>query len=76
MNSQDLIDFLRNELNVEEPIDPGTPLFSSGLLDSADMLNVIGFVEERARIEVPASEVTLENFDTPERIASYVDARR
>ncbi|MBC8064194.1 MAG: acyl carrier protein [Chlorobia bacterium] len=76
MNSQDLIDFLRNELNVEAPIDPGTLLFSTGLLDSVAMLNVIGFVEERAKIEVPASDVTLENFDTPERIATYVDARR
>lgn len=75
MNSQDLIDFLRNELHVAEPIDPGTPLFSTGLLDSVAMLSVIGFVEERARIEVSASDVTLENFDTPERIATYVDAR-
>ena len=75
MNCQDLIDYLRNELHVEEPIAPGTLLFSTGLLDSVAMLNVIGFVEERARIEVPASDVTLENFDSPERIASYVDAR-
>jgi acyl carrier protein len=76
MNSQDLIDFLRNELHVDEAIDPGTPLFSSGLLDSVAMLNVIAFVEERARIEVSAGDVTLENFDTPERITAYVSARR
>lgn len=76
MNIQDLIDFLRNELHVEEPIAPGTPLFSTGLLDSVAMLSVIGFVEERARIEVSAGDVTLENFDTAERIVSYVDARR
>jgi acyl carrier protein len=76
LNTQDLIDFLQNELNVEEPIDPGTPLFSTGLLDSVAMLNVIGFVEERAKIEVSAGDVTLDNFDTPQRIATYVDARR
>ncbi|MCC2633690.1 MAG: phosphopantetheine-containing protein [Ramlibacter sp.] len=76
MNSQDLIDFLRNELHVEEPLDPGTPLFSTGLLDSVAMLNVIAFVEERAKITVSAGDVTLENFDTPERIATYVDAHR
>lgn len=76
MNSQDLIDFLRNELHVEEPMDAATALFSTGLLDSVAMLSVIAFVEERAGIEVPAGDVTLENFDTPERIATYVDARR
>jgi acyl carrier protein len=75
MNSQDLIDYLRNELHLEEPLDPGTALFSTGLLDSVAMLNVIGFVEERAGIEVPATDVTLENFDTPERIVTYVGSR-
>jgi acyl carrier protein len=74
--SQDVINFLQNVLNVEEPIDADTALFSTGLLDSVAMLNVIGFVEERAKIEVSAGDVTLENFDTPQRIAAYVDACR
>lgn len=73
---RDVIDFLRNVLNIEEPIDGDTALFSTGLLDSVAMLNVIGFVEERAKIEVSAGDVTLENFDTPQRIADYVEARR
>ncbi len=76
MTSQDVIDFVRNDLNVEEPVDGETPLFSTGLLDSVAMLNVIGFVEQRAAIEVSAADVTLENFDTAQRIAAYVDARR
>lgn len=76
MHTQDLIDFLRNELHVDEPVEAGTALFSTGLLDSVAMLSVIAFVEERARIEVSAGDVTLENFDTPERIAAYVEARR
>ena len=71
MNIQDLIDFLRNELQIEEPIEPGTPLFSTGLLDSVAMLSLIAFVEERTKVEVSASDVTLENFDTPERIVAY-----
>lgn len=76
LNSQDVIHFLRDVLTIDEPVDEGTPLFSTGLLDSVAMLNVIEFVEQRAKIEVSAGDVTLENFDTPQRIAAYVDAAR
>lgn len=76
LSSHDVIDFLRDGLNLDEPVEAETPLFSTGLLDSVAMLNVIGFVEDRAKIEVSAGDVTLENFDTPRRIADYVDARR
>jgi acyl carrier protein len=74
--SHDVIDFLRNGLNVDEPIGIETALFSTGLLDSVAMLNLIGFLEEQSKIEVRATDVTLENFDTPERIETYVSSRR
>jgi D-alanine--poly(phosphoribitol) ligase subunit 2 len=52
-----------------------TPLFSSGALDSVAMLNLIAFVEEQAGIEIRADEVTLENFDTAERISNFAMQR-
>lgn len=52
-----------------------TPLFSSGALDSIAMLNLITLVEEQAGIEIRADEVTLENFDTVERILQFTRAR-
>ncbi|WP_210528164.1 acyl carrier protein [Rubellimicrobium arenae] len=76
LTSHDVIDFLRDALNVDDPIDVESALFSNGLLDSVAMLNLIGFVEEKARIEVRAGDVTLENFDTPQRIEAYVETRR
>ena len=35
--------FLKDSLNVDEPIDPSTELFSTGMLDSVAMMNVISF---------------------------------
>ncbi|TNC49138.1 acyl carrier protein [Rubellimicrobium rubrum] len=75
LTSHDVIEFLKGELNVDEPIDPESALFSTGVLDSVAMLNLIGFVEENAKIEVRASDVTLENFDTAQRIEAYVTSR-
>lgn len=72
LTTEQLIDFLKNTLNLDDSIDADTELFSSGMLDSVAMMNVIGFVEETARIEVHPADVTLENFDTPSRIVQLV----
>ena len=55
----------------EDDIDAETELFSTGVLDSVAMMNIIGFVEEKAEIEVRPADVTLENFDTCKRIVDY-----
>ena len=73
LTTQQLIDFLKNTLNLDDSIDAETELFSSGMLDSVAMMNVIGFVEETARIEVHPADVTLDNFDTPGRIVQLVE---
>jgi D-alanine--poly(phosphoribitol) ligase subunit 2 len=54
---------------------PDMPLFSSGALDSLAMLNLITLIEERAGFEIRADEVTLENFDTVNRILSFAESR-
>lgn len=76
LTSHDVVDFVKDSLAVDEPIDVESALFSTGLLDSVAMLNLITYVEEKARIEVRASDVTLDNFDTAQRIEAYVDSRR
>lgn len=71
LTAEDLIRFIRDELNVEDEIAPETELFSTGILDSVAMMNIIGFVEEKAGIEVRPSDVTLENFDSVQRMVDY-----
>ena len=68
--------FLKDSLNVDEPIDPSTELFSTGMLDSVAMMNGISFVEETARIEVHPRDVTLENFDSVQRIVDYATSQQ
>jgi len=58
-------------MNITEPIEPDTELFSTGLLDSVGLVNVVAYVERAARIDVRPADVTLENFDTPNRIVAY-----
>lgn len=75
LTAEDLIRFLRDFLNIEDEIDSETELFSAGLLDSVAMMNIIGFVEEKAGIEVRPADVTLENFDSVARIVDYANGQ-
>jgi acyl carrier protein len=72
LTQRDLISFLREGLNVDGPVEGETELFSSGLLDSVSMVGLIGFIEEKARVTIQPSDVTLENFDSIARIVDYV----
>jgi acyl carrier protein len=53
-----------------------TPLRTSGILDSVATLKVVDFVEEHYGIEVEAHEAGVENFDTINAIAAFVDNKR
>ena len=55
----------------------GTPadeqdLLLSGLVDSLGVVRMIAFIEQTMAVSVPIEDVTLENFQTIERIASYI----
>lgn len=70
-----LIAYLTDELNIDMPVTPETELFSTGVLDSVAMMNIIAFVEEKAGIDVRPADVTLDNFDTVQRIVDYALAQ-
>lgn len=72
ISQDDLIRHLRDDMNIDEPIQGDTELFSTGLLDSVSMVSLITFIEEKTGATIPAGDVTLENFDTVERIVAYV----
>lgn len=71
LTQDDLIGFLSDALDTDEDIGADTALFTSGLLDSVLMQELIMFFEEKTATIVPAEDVTLENFDTPGAIVAY-----
>jgi acyl carrier protein len=50
-------------------------LFSSGLLDSFAMADLMQFIEEIGGFEISPEDVTLENFDSVNRILAYAGSR-
>jgi acyl carrier protein len=62
--------FLLQELIKDEEMDltPDEPLFSSGLLDSFVVTQLICFLEDEFSIKIRAGDVTLHDFDTIAKI--------
>ncbi|MBK8978397.1 MAG: acyl carrier protein [Planctomycetes bacterium] len=53
-----------------------TPLVSAGIIDSAGVLHVVEWLEERFGIRVADDDVTPENFDTIDALARLVAVAR
>jgi acyl carrier protein len=69
-----LIDYLRDELNVDvRDIGTTSPLFSAGVIDSFALVKMIAYLEEACAFRVSAADVNLDNLDTIERILAYVE---
>ena len=71
---------LRRYLHEQQGLEPedfedDTLLFSSGLIDSFSMVDLIIFIEGTEGVRVHPADVTLDNFDSIERILAFVEAR-
>lgn len=53
-----------------------TPLFSSGVIDSFGILELIAFLEDRFHVEIHPSQHDLLEFDTIEHIVQVVEHAR
>ena len=52
-------------------LDETTLLFSSGLLDSFSVAELLMFIEEQGGFRVEPTEITLDNLDSIERILAF-----
>jgi D-alanine--poly(phosphoribitol) ligase subunit 2 len=74
LSEQKLIEYLTERKSLAG-IDGDSPLFSNGSLDSVSQLELIMFIESEAGFQVSPMELTHENFDSVNRIISYVSTR-
>lgn len=69
-------EFLIREMGVEETLADEDPLFSSGLLDSIDLVSILEFIESQWKITFSAFDVGLEDMDSIGRIVRQIQTRR
>lgn len=71
-----LTGYLSGTLNVDvTQVTDDTPLFSSGLIDSFSMIDLITFIESQCGTSISPADITLDNFDTIGRIMHFTQNR-
>ena len=74
LTEEDLLKYLRDNQYVDtDGIDRSTLIFSSGIIDSFALIELMTFIEDRTGVAVEAADITLENLDSIERILSFVE---
>ncbi len=76
LTSESIREHLATEAGAEvSKIETTTLLFSSGMVDSFAMVNLIVFVEKSSGIKIKATDVNLDNLDSIDRILRFVASR-
>ncbi len=67
--------FICETLLAGEHVSDTEELLISGLLDSLDVMTLVSFVEETYDLNIPFSDVLIENFETINAISGYLQGR-
>lgn len=70
-----LVEMITSEITFGEPVEPGTDLLLTGLVDSLGVIRIVTWLEDHLQIEIDPVDVVLENFQTVERMVDYVRRR-
>lgn len=62
---------LLSHFGVRRPLEDDTLLFSSGLLDLLNVIDLVSFIEGQLGCTIPPAKITLENFDSVSRIVRF-----
>lgn len=69
----DILEFLTTHLVGKGiPLTGETSLFEGRLLDSIRLVELITFIEKKFSVRVAPLEIVLENFDSADRMATYL----
>jgi acyl carrier protein len=68
-----LSNYLSDQLGIDTAgITDDTPLFSSGLIDSFSMLDLVVFIEKNAGFRIKPTEMTMDNLDSIAKMLAFV----
>lgn len=77
IDEKSLRTFLEDELGADlAEVDNDTLLFSSGIIDSFALVNMMMFLETEGGFRISPTEVNLENLDSIDRILAFSNKRQ
>lgn len=70
----DLAALIRTSLGLEQPLAADTPLISSGLIDSFDIVALLSTLEGTYGVAISPEEIDADTFDTPLQIGGRLES--
>jgi len=72
-----LLDYLQNKQGIDPAVieSDDTELFSSGLIDSFSMVDLIQFIETEGGFKMNPSDVNLDNLDSIAKIIAFAESQ-
>lgn len=69
--------FIQEELLVGREIEVGydDDLLMSGLVNSLGVMRLVSFTQDTFDVDIPADEITIENFETITAIVNFIKSR-
>jgi len=74
--AEEVASVVRDALDLDGAVGADTPLLSSGVVDSLNLVVVLSALESRYALEIPSDDVSADSFDTPRQIADYLHRQR
>lgn len=76
LSTASLREFIAHKCGLDpSALDGPTPLFSTGLLDSFNLIDLVTHIEAAAGIKITPGEISLENLDSIERVQAFVSRK-
>lgn len=74
--SDDLVQFVQSDVAIGGgPLDSGTDLVMTGLVDSLGVMMVVDWLEQRLDIDIDPNDVVIEHFESVDAIIGYLRSR-
>jgi len=74
--TRDLTDLIKHNLAIDLPLERDTPLLSSGIVDSFQVVQLLALLERHYQVLIDPKEIGVDNFDTIDQISRYVESQR
>lgn len=74
--ARSVLDIIRKDfLASDAELDPDASLFASGVIDSMGFIRLLARLESELGVEIPMSDIIIEDFDSVNKIAAAVRRR-
>ncbi len=61
------------EIRPDVAFQSGKKLMDDGVLDSFDVVSIVGEIGERFQVDIPVEEITAENFNSPDAMLRMIE---